>query len=207
MDPARERAGEATKSRLIDATMESISVNGLAETTTSKISTLANVSTATIHHHFDNKDNLIHETMLHLLRVVGEQARARLRRARTGRERVAAAVESASFAGADDSGNSAAAWFAFWVQAEHSPELGRLLAIYTRRLRSNLHHALARMFREELPGTEVPDAHVQRTIDGVVALIHGTFVSLSIREGGLTQASALELIGEYLDMRLARERG
>lgn len=206
MDPARESAGEATKSRLIDATMESISANGLADTTTSKISSLAQVSTATIHHYFDNKDNLIQETMLHLLRLIGNEAVRRLGRARSGRERVIAIVESASFAHVDSADSSASAWFAFWAQAEHHPGLGRLLSLYTRRLRSNLHHSLTLMLGEELPGARIDDGRIQRMIDGIVAMVHGTFVSLSIGEGGLTQPSALALIGEYLDMLVSAQR-
>ncbi len=198
--------GDATRSRLIDATMESISINGMADTTTSKISSLANVSTATIHHYFDSKDNLLYETMLHLLRLIGDRSKATVSCAITPRAKIAAIVESVSLSHAANFENTSSAWFAFWAQSDHVPNLNRLMFLYIRRLQTNLHFHIMNLLQEELPGTSHLDRMAERLTEGVTALLHGTFVSLSLGEGRLTSASSLLLIDEYIDMAITARR-
>jgi len=206
MEKGETGIGEATKSRLIDATLQSISENGIADTTTSKISEIADVSKATIHHYFDSKENLLYETMLHLLRLMKEQSQLRLKGALTPRAKLMAVVESVSLDCSGDAAETGGAWFSFWAQSDHTPGLARLMSIYSRRLRSHLRHFLAQMFRAELPEASRETEDLEHVVDGITSLIHGSFVSFSIGESKLDPAAAVALISEYLDMVIAAKR-
>lgn len=200
MEKEKISVSEAVKSRLIDATLQSISDHGIADTTTLKISPLANVSTATIHHYFDSKEKLIYETMLHLLRLMGKESRTLMAKALTPRAKVMAIVESVSLNYVDNNEGVSAAWFAFWAQSGHMGRLARLMTIYSRRLRSNLRCYTALLLKVELPSLNSPGRQIEYIVGGITAFIHGTFVSLSIGEGRLTPFSASAMIGDYLDL-------
>ena len=186
MEPLRRRA-------LIDATVAAIGEHGSLDVTMSDIAGRAGVSSALAHHYFGAKDDLLRETMRSLLGDLGREARAALGSIRLPRERLSAIV-AVNFSTHQFGGEVVAAWLAFYVEAQRSPELRRLLAIYARRLHSNLAHALAAFMPRD-------DAH--RVAEGVGALIDGLYIRCALKNGAQDPASAIALVEDYIAVQIA----
>ena len=87
-----------------------------------------------------------------------------------------------------------ASWLAFYVLAQSDPNARRLLAVYARRLNSNLVDALSGVATRE-------DA--RRIAEGVAALIDGLYIRRALKGGPPDPASAIALVEDYVDTQLA----
>ena len=186
MEPVRRRA-------LIDATISAIGERGSLDVTMSEIAGRAGVSSALAHHYFGPKDELLQATMRHLLAELGRDTRAALRRAASPRARLSAIV-AVNFSEQQFSPEIIAAWLAFYVEAQRSPELRRLLRVYARRLHSNLMSGLSRL---------LPESEAERTAESIAALIDGLYIRRALKDGTPNAASAISLVEDYLETRLS----
>jgi len=187
MEPIRRR-------QLIEATIASIHEFGFADTTVSRISAAAGVSTGIVHHYFDGKADLLEATMRWLMADLRRQVADRLARARTPRDRLMAIIDG-NFAPEQFSQQAVTAWIAFWAQASTTPELARLQRINTERLQSNLRHAL-KSFME--PG------QAARTALGIAALIDGLSVRCALAKDGVPPEEARRIVCDHLAAELGR---
>ena len=185
MEPLRRRA-------LIDATVAAIGERGSLDVTMSDIAGRAGVSAALAHHYFGAKDALLNATMRSLLADLGREAGEALRRAEGPRARISAIV-GVNFSEPQFSAEVIAAWLAFYVEAQRSPDMRRLLSIYARRLHSNLVHALKRLQTRE---------EACRTAEGIAALIDGLYIRRALKHGAPDPASAIALVEDYVTMKL-----
>ena len=186
MEPLRRRA-------LIDATISAIGERGSLDVTMSEIAGRAGVSSALAHHYFGAKDELLQATMRHLLAELNADMRHALAAARTPRERVSAVI-AVNFSDKQFRPETIAAWLAFYVEAQKSTALRRLLRIYARRLHSNLMSGLSRL---------MPRADADHAAEGIAALIDGLYVRRALRDGTPNAASAISLAEDYLETRLS----
>lgn len=187
MEPLRRRA-------LIDATVAAIGEHGSLDVTMSQIAGRAGVSSALAHHYFGAKDDLLRATMRSLLADLGREVRAALARAETPRERLSAII-AVNFSEPQFGEEVVAAWLAFYVEAQRSPEMRRLLAIYARRLHSNLTDALLRL---------LPRRQALHVAEGIAALIDGLYIRRALKNGAPDPASAVALVEDYVSLNLAR---
>ncbi len=187
MEPLRRRA-------LIDATVAAIGEHGSLDVTMSQIAGRAGVSSALAHHYFGAKDDLLRATMRSLLADLGRELRAALVRAETPRERLSAII-AVNFSAPQFGEEVVAAWLAFYVEAQRSPEMRRLLAIYARRLHSNLTDALLRL---------LPRRDALHVAEGIAALIDGLYIRRALKSGAPDPASAIALVEDYVSLNLAR---
>ena len=135
----------ATESRrraaLVASTLQEVGEAGSLDVTVARIARRAGVSSALAHHYFGSKESLLCAAMRAVLVAFGAEARAGLAAARDPEQRLAAILRAClsppNFAPA-----TASAWLNLYVLAQTSPEARRLLAVYHRRLDSNLRHAL-----------------------------------------------------------------
>jgi TetR/AcrR family transcriptional repressor of bet genes len=186
VEPLRRKA-------LISAAIEAIHAQGMGQVTMGEIARRAGVSAALAHHYFGGKDQLLLATMRHLLAELGEEIQARLAEARTPHERLAAIIRG-NFAACQFRPAVISAWLAFYVQAQTDPEARRLLRIYTRRLESNLVHALRELTTRE---------RAARIAETAAALIDGLWIRRSLAEGdpdpdgaaSLVEAAVAEALG------------
>jgi TetR/AcrR family transcriptional repressor of bet genes len=185
MEPLRRRA-------LIDATLTAVGERGSLDVTMSEIAARAGVSSALAHHYFGAKDELLLATMRHLLVELHREAVPLLTAAGTPGERLDAVV-AVSFSQAQFRADIVGAWLAFYVAAQHSSQMRRLLRIYARRLHANLMAALVRL----LPR---PDA--AEVAETTAALIDGLYIRRALKEGEPDPASAAALVRRYLALRL-----
>lgn len=187
MEPLRRRA-------LIDATISAIGERGSLDVTMSDIAGRAGVSSALAHHYFGAKEGLLQATMRHLLTELGRDVRAALSDARDPRSRVAAIIR-VNFSETQFQAETIAAWLTFYVAAQHSAELRRLLRIYARRLHSNLMSGLAPL---------MPRGEAERTAEAIAALIDGLYIRRALKDGPPNAGSAIALVEDFLAMKIGQ---
>ena len=188
MEPLRRRA-------LIDAAISAVGERGTLNVTVSEIASRAGVSSALAHHYFGAKDELLVATMRQLLADLGADFIKALRRADTPRKRISAVV-GVSFATGQFDRETVAAWLAFYVEAQNSAPLRRLLRVYARRLHSNLMSGLL-----PLAGR----AEAGRMAEAIAALIDGLYIRRALRDGLPNPTSAAGLIEDYVEAKLAMQ--
>ncbi|MBL8583380.1 MAG: transcriptional regulator BetI [Rhizobiaceae bacterium] len=186
MEPLRRRA-------LIDAAIAVIGERGSLGVTMAEIAGRAGVSSALAHHYFGAKGDLIQATMRHLLTELGSDACTALRAARTPRERVGAVI-AVNFSPTQFRPETIAAWLAFYVEAQQSPELRRLLKVYARRLHSDLMSGLIPL---------LPRVEAEHMAETIAAMIDGFYIRRALRDGTPNAAGAIALIEDFVELRLA----
>jgi len=184
------------RSALVEATIHEVGARGTLDVTVSQIAKRAGMSSALAHHYFGGKEQIFTAAMRHILALFGAEVRGALCMARDPRERVEAILR-ANFSQTQFRPETVAAWLNFYVQALKSEEAARLLNIYQRRLRSNLHHAIRQLVEE-------PDARM--ITRGLAAMIDGLYLRQALRKDPIEANTAIDVMLHYLDSALAREK-
>ncbi|MHA7850666.1 transcriptional regulator BetI [Roseovarius sp.] len=182
------------RSALVEATIHEIGLQGTLDVTVSQIARRAGMSSALAHHYFGSKEQMFVAAMRHILALYGAEVRGALVMAKTPRDRVEAIIR-ASFAPAQFRSEMVSAWLNFYVQAQKSEDARRLLHIYQRRLRSNLHHAIRQI---------APD-NASRLTRGLAAMIDGLYIRQALRVEPLAPERAISVLLHYLDTTLKVE--
>ena len=188
MEPIRKAA-------LVKATITEIGRAGSLDVTVSQIAKRAGMSPALAHHYFGSKELLFLAAMRHILTLYGAEVRGALALAE-GPEARLRAVLAASFSPANFRREAVGAWLNFWVLAQTVPEARRLLAIYQRRLRSNLLVGL-----RPLAGVRAV-----AVADGLGALIDGLYLREVLKSGAPDGRAAVQVALEYLRGQLTGHR-
>ena len=184
---------EIRRRQLIEATIASIHEVGLAESSLSRISARAGVSTGIVHHYFDGKAELLESTLRQLGTSLRQAVVARLQRARTPIERLMAVVDGNI--GADQfTPEGVSAWLAFWAQVPTHPQLARIQHAIISRLHDNLVDALKLMGQDDDEAHEI--AHV------TAALIDGLWLRAALSHQAPDPERARRLVLDYLHARL-----
>lgn len=185
MEPIRRTA-------LVEATISEIGARGSLDVTVAQIARRACMSSALAHHYFGSKEQMFAAAMRHILTLYGAEVRGALIMAKSPRDRIEAIIR-ASFTPSQFRPEMVSAWLNFYVQAQRSDEALRLLHIYQRRLRSNLHDAFRRL-----------DPAQSRTLTrGLAAMIDGLYIRQALREGPMSPAVAVDVLLHYLDTSLS----
>jgi TetR/AcrR family transcriptional repressor of bet genes len=162
--------GPLRRRQLVDATIASIHQYGLADATVTRIAKKAGVSAGIVHHYFADKDELLFETMRVMLAELKTGALARFADNDTAQQRLTAIIQ-ASFSAEQFSPEVVTAWLALYASARKSPSLTRILALYHRRLRSNLLFALKKLS---------PLADHAFQAEAIAALIDGLYLRAAL---------------------------
>ena len=184
MEPIRKAA-------LVKATIVEIGRAGSLDVTVSQIAKRAGMSSALAHHYFGSKEDMFLAAMRHILTLYGAEVRGALAVA-DGPEARLNAVLAASFSPANFRREAVGAWLNFWVLAQTVPEAKRLLAVYQRRLRSNLLTGL-----RPLAG-----ARAGAVADGLGALIDGLYLREVLKSGPPDGRAAVATALAYLNSQL-----
>jgi transcriptional repressor BetI len=182
---------EIRRRQLIEATIASIHEVGFAESSLSRISARAGVSTGIVHHYFEDKAELLEST----LRQLGTNLRLavvrRLNAARTPVERLLAVIDG-NIGTEVFTAEGVSAWLAFWAQVPTSPRLARIQNVVISRLHDNLVHALKRLGR----------ADAEDIASVIEALIDGLWLRAALSEHGPDPKRARRLVLDHLNARL-----
>ena len=179
---------------LIDAAIAAIGHHGSLDVTMSDIAGRAGVSPALAHHYFGAKEGLLQATMRHLLGELSRDTRAALAKAHTPRARLSAVIQ-VNFSVTQFRPEIIAAWLAFYLEAQRSAAARRLLRVYARRLHSNLMSGLVAL---------LPRREAERVAEAVAAMIDGLYIRRALKDGLPNSASAVSLIEDFVEARLAR---
>lgn len=177
---------------LIAAAIESIHERGSIDVTVSQIARRAGVSSALAHHYFGAKDDLIVATMRHLLAVLSQHVRDRLRATDDPRARISAIIDG-SFTADQMQPAVMSAWLVFYAMARASPRAARLHRAYARRLQSNLVAELRRL---------MPHAEALRVAGSTAALIDGIYLRCALAERAHLPADAIACVEDYVTRQL-----
>lgn len=187
---------EIRRRQLIEATIASIHEVGLAESSLSRISARAGVSTGIVHHYFEDKAELLESTLRQLGSSLRQAVVRRLNAADTPSERLMAVVDGNI--GADQfTPAGVSAWLAFWAQVPTHPRLARVQNVIISRLHDNLVHALRLLGRED----------AEEIASVAEALIDGLWLRAALSADGPDSARARRLVLDYLETRLGRKLG
>lgn len=184
MEPIRKAA-------LVKATIVEIGRAGSLDVTVAQIARRAGMSSALAHHYFGSKEEIFLAAMRHILTLYGAEVRGALALAEGPQGRLRA-VLAASFSPASFRREAVGAWLNFWVLAQTVPEAKRLLAVYQRRLRSNLLAGL-----RPLAG-----ARSEAVADGLGALVDGLYLREVLKSGPPDRVAAMRMAQDYLDAAL-----
>ncbi len=187
MQPIRKEA-------LVKATIVEIGRKGSLDVTVSQIARRAGMSSALAHHYFGSKEEMFLAAMRHIMTLYGAEVRGALAVADGPEGRVQAIVR-ASFSPGNFRREAVGAWLNFWVLAQSVPQAKRLLAVYQRRMRSNLVVGL----RPLAGGRAVEIA------DSLGALIDGLYLREVLKSGAPDGAAAVALALRHLQAELGRE--
>lgn len=180
-------AEASRKAALVDAAIAAVGRSGTQDVTVAKIAREAGMSPALAHHYFGSKSQMLVAAMRHILAIYGQKVRAALASfppAERAEAIVAASLDETHF-----DKDTTAAWLNFYALALSEPEAGRLLAIYHRRLRSNLVHALRPRAGDQ----------AERVADTLGALIDGVYLRAVIDRQGPEPAQAHAMVRRWLD--------
>jgi TetR/AcrR family transcriptional regulator, transcriptional repressor of bet genes len=186
MEPIRKDA-------LVKATIVEIGRVGSLDVTVSQIAKRAGMSSALAHHYFGSKEEMFLAAMRHVMTLYGAEVRGALAGAEGPEGRVRAILR-ASFSPGNFRRDVVGAWLNFWVLAQSVPQAKRLLAVYQRRLQSNLTHAL-----RPLAGDRAPSIAA-----GLGALIDGLYLREVLKSGLADGAAAVAVAKRHLEAELAR---
>ncbi|MDZ4094276.1 MAG: transcriptional regulator BetI [Paracoccaceae bacterium] len=184
MEPIRKAA-------LVKATIIEIGRTGSLDVTVSQIAKRAGMSAALAHHYYGSKEAMFLAAMRHILSLYGAEVRGALVAA-DGPEARLRAILRTSFSPANFRREVIGAWLNFYVLAQTVPEARRLLAVYQRRLRSNLLACL-----RPLAG-----ARADAVAEGLGALIDGVYLRKALKVGAPDGVTAVALVLAYLDAEL-----
>ena len=186
MEPIRKAA-------LVKATIVEIGRVGSLDVTVSQIAKRAGMSSALAHHYFGSKEEMFLAAMRHIMTLYGAEVRGALAVAEGPQGRIRAVLR-ASFSPGNFRREAVGAWLNFWVLAQSVPEAKRLLAVYQRRLRSNLVAGLR----------PVAGARAEGIAEQLGALIDGLYLREVLKSGPPDGAAAVGLALRHLDAELAR---
>lgn len=184
MEPIRKAA-------LVKATIVEIGRAGSLDVTVSQIAKRAGMSSALAHHYFGSKEDIFLAAMRHILTLYSAEVRGALALAEGPEQRLRAVIVS-NFSPLNFRREVVGAWLNFWLMAQSVPQAKRLLAVYQRRLRSNL---LADL-RPLIP------AQAEAVADGLGALIDGLYLREVTKTGAPDGQGARATALAYLNAHL-----
>lgn len=136
----RAEKKEATRQKLISATLDSLASSGYAETTLSKVSKRAGVSRGLVNFHFDSKEHLLIEALKHLIEEYRQFWEKAVTRPGLTPVQGMLALLDADFHPQVCNRKKVAVWYAFWGEARFRPTYLDVCA--------NADRAFARMIEE-----------------------------------------------------------
>jgi TetR/AcrR family transcriptional repressor of bet genes len=169
---------------LVQATIAEVGRRGSLDVTVAQIARAAGMSAALAHHYLGGKEQMFLAAMRHILSVYGAEVRSALGAAGADPAARLSAVIRASFTEASFRREAVAAWLNFYVLALTLPEARRLLAVYQRRLRSNLLHCL----RPQV------GARAGEVAERLAALIDGVYLREALSGRAPDRAAAVAMV-------------
>ena len=189
----RTASKEERQAQLIKATIRSIAKNGLSVTTMANVAREAQLSQGIINLHFQSKERLLEETLLH---VVDEYRAAWYKALDTSGDSAAEklrALVSVDFDKRICQRNKLAVWFAFWGESRSRLTYRKIYAE-----RGLEYKQVLTGLCEEIIDQGGYDAHAQHIAIGLVAMHAGLWLDLLLSPTEMNLEQAQEISLSYL---------
>lgn len=169
----RREKSDATRRRLIEATIEAIASRGLAKTTIATVAQISGLSPGLVGFHFRSKNQLVMETLAHLIeRWRAGWARIAANPRLSAAERLRAIIDR-EFSAAWFNQRTVAIWYGFWggvpTQAAY-----REMCLDAERSQT---HVLADNFRLLIQESDYRDVDAVAAARGLSALLMGMYLT------------------------------
>ncbi len=188
---------EYRRQALMEATIEMLAKKGVAGATVRAITTAADTSHGLIGHYYASKDDLLVAALQHLFERLGEGTGRAI--AAAGDDPVARlrAWPRAMFSPAVFTPTNRAAFLAFWHEIRFNPTVRDA----NRRLYVGYRERCEKLFERAGKALDRDIDHARAAV-GLVALIDGLWLDLSIGVGLVTRDGAIELCEDFINQRL-----
>ncbi len=178
-------------SALIEAVIAEIGQSGTMDVTVSQIAKRAGMSTALAHHYFGSKNKMFVAAMRHILTQYGAEMSANLAGKTAPLDRLKVIIHT-SFSDENMHPETVGAWLNFYVFAQKSEDVARLLKVYHSRLQSNLRHELR----------QLAPKNAEKIAEGIASIIDGAYVRHVLRHGTKAPQRPENIALDYLHMSL-----
>jgi betaine-aldehyde dehydrogenase len=185
--------GAVRRAELARATFETLQEAGLRNTTVAQVSRRAGLAPGLVHHYFKSKSEMVEAAIRLASTEISREAVARLRSARSPRERLDAVID-ANLAPSVFTQPITQAWMAFGVEAVHDPRQRRILDVIERRMRSNLRSCLKAL---------APPHEVDSIAGGIRMMINGAWQECALSRTPADAGTVRAHIRAHVDARLA----
>jgi AcrR family transcriptional regulator len=195
--PARTAAD--ARLRILEAACDVIAAHGIDDVRIARIATLAGVSPALVHYHFETRDALLGEALEHSFELLGDfRTTTAESEGWTAAQRLGWMIDqSLPFAGLGD--REWRLWLELWGRAARQPELRDVAA----RLYRRYDEWIAEVVDDGVASGEFSPADPRATTQRLVAAIDGHGLRVLVDDPAMAAARARELIVTAL----ARELG
>jgi transcriptional repressor BetI len=187
----RKKLGVVRRRELAEATFETMKEVGLKATTVQRVSARAGLAPGLVHHYFATKAEMVEAAIWLASTEISAELVRLLKTAEGPRQRLDAVV-AANLAPSVFNPEVTRAWLAFVVEADGNPRYGRIVEAITRRMASNLRHALRPL---------VAEADVERVAFGIALMIDGAWMRCAVAGAEIER----EMVIERIRALIARE--
>lgn len=189
------RAAKAVRRRqLIEAAIDSIAKRGLGDTTLAHVSQTAGLSQGIVNLHFENKENLLNETMKHLRLEYEQNWRTALDKAIDEPAAQVAALLKSDYQAKVADVKKIAVWFAFWGEAKSRPAYKKISQERVAGYNEILEDILARLIKEG----DYPEMDVASLTQGITSMADGLWLNLLISSREFKRSDAEKIMMQYM---------
>jgi TetR/AcrR family transcriptional repressor of bet genes len=190
----RTEPAEVRRSQLIDATIESIAAYGIGGTTMSTVTEIAGLSVGLVNFHFENKQNLLEETLVFLAREHHEHWKQAYTDAGLSAHEKLLAIVDAHFHPRICTRKKLAVWYAFFGEAGRRQVYRKLIDDIDDE-RFDLSVGLCEEIIRDGGYTAPPAAVIARMLEG---LYDGLQLNILMYPGHFTRKQANNQVRAYL---------
>lgn len=191
---SRDALKEARRIQLMEATIDCIAAHGFSDLTLADVAKAAGLSVGIVNFYFKSKDQLLIETLRHLVEDYIKQTNENIRTAgSSAAAQVEAAIDS-DFHRAVANRKKVTVWYAFWGETRWRPEFLKICQQLSDTFHAETRELFARLIAEGGYRDLDPDI-VARGFD---AMIDGLWLDMLINPKSVDRDGAKRVVRAYL---------
>lgn len=191
------------RKQLIEATISSIAIRGLGDTTLSHISQSVGLSQGMVNLHFTSKENLLNETLNFLRDEYEQTLQTAMAKAAKDPASQLAALLKADYKTTVTNPKKLAVWFAFWGEVKSRPTYQKTCQDRVTEYSKILEGALADLIQDG----KYKKLNVVTLAEGITAMADGLWLNLLISAGSLKRKDAEKIMMQYMAQIFPKHAG
>ncbi len=191
---SRDALKEARRVQLMEATIDCIAARGFADLTLADVARTAGLSVGIVNFYFKSKDQLLIETLRHLVDDYIKQTNENFRTAGPGAAAQVEAMIESDFHRAVANRKKVTVWYAFWGETRWRPEFLKICQGLSDTFHAETREIFARLVAEGGYQDVDPDI-VARGFD---AMIDGLWLDMLINPKAVDRDGAKQVVRAFL---------